>query len=188
MTISATLHIGESITGPVVEEAQLFARMVRPDLWLFGEAVNRKISVTEIEPPFVAKHPQPAEAPRFGSASFSVEGSGDGPMLYQWRRNSIKLRDGDGIAGATTAQLQVDDVSFHVLGDYDCVISNEAGSIISSPASLQLTRRDVRRSAGAVGSAAKILEAWQELRQRNRGNAIVPSTRERVTPPKRSRR
>ncbi|QDV91741.1 FG-GAP repeat protein [Phycisphaerae bacterium RAS2] len=57
---------------------------------------------------------------------------------YQWRLNNIPLSDGNGYAGANTAQLTIGPAAFAHSGSYDCVIGNTCGTVTSAAATLDV--------------------------------------------------
>jgi len=80
--------------------------------------------------PTIVSDPQDAQVQVGGTVMFSVVAAGDLPLLYQWRRNGIDL-DGETEPTLTLIGAIVDDA-----GDYDVVVSNNSGSIISAEAVL----------------------------------------------------
>ncbi len=89
--------------------------------------------------PGVSVHPSPQELCSDVSASFSVEAAGVGPLAYQWRRGTTNLINGGNISGATGATLTISPVlPGDVAGDYNCVVSNALGSVVSSNAALSV--------------------------------------------------
>lgn len=68
-----------------------------------------------------------------GSARFEVAAGGTPPYSYQWQRNGIPLPN------ATASSLQLDGVSASQAGLYSVVISNDAGAVTSSAATLTVT-------------------------------------------------
>jgi Immunoglobulin I-set domain/ZU5 domain len=65
-----------------------------------------------------------------GTATFAVVASGAVPLTYQWER------EGQAIAGATTAVLTVTNVGEAQAGNYTVLVSNGNGSVRSQPARL----------------------------------------------------
>ena len=62
--------------------------------------------------------------------TFTVEAEGTGPFTYQWRK------DGQSISGATSPSFMIDPVQMSSAGEYDVVVTNEAGSVTSDAANL----------------------------------------------------
>jgi hypothetical protein len=68
-----------------------------------------------------------------GYATFSVAANGTTPLAYQWRFNLTNV-----IAGATNSALTLTNLQAANAGLYNCVVTNAAGSVTSSPAALGL--------------------------------------------------
>ncbi|MEX2429287.1 MAG: immunoglobulin domain-containing protein [Bacteroidales bacterium] len=95
------------------------------------------------------------------TAKFSVTVTGTGPLTYQWRRNGTNLDDADtDISGATTADLQIDNLETADEGNYDVVITGLCSSTTSDAAVLALYDNvtidtepaDVNECAGTTAS------------------------------------
>jgi hypothetical protein len=69
-------------------------------------------------------------------ATFSATATGSAPLGYRWLKNGASLTDGANISGATTAQLNVDSVASPDAGSYSVWVTNNAGSVTSSVATL----------------------------------------------------
>lgn len=83
--------------------------------------------------PTITTQPASVSVAAGGMASFSVTASGTAPLAYQWRKA------GTAIAGATSATVSLSAVSASDAGSYDVVVSNTAGSVTSSAATLTVT-------------------------------------------------
>lgn len=76
------------------------------------------------------------------TVSFSVAAGGTAPLAYQWLFNNQPIANGimaasePLIAGATTATLTISNVTTRNAGRYACVVSNSAGRVTSSVATL----------------------------------------------------
>jgi hypothetical protein len=68
------------------------------------------------------------------SFEFSVEATGTAPLSYQWRRNGVPLVEGERIQGSQTPDLSLSWWDLDDAGDYDCVVTNPAGSVASNVA------------------------------------------------------
>ena len=80
------------------------------------------------------------------SVSFSVVGSGTGPLSYQWFRNSLPLFNTGRISGVNTAILTISpiylaggDPTWTDAGQYACRVTNLCGAASSAPATLLVT-------------------------------------------------
>ena len=75
-----------------------------------------------------------------GSATFTVEASGEGLLSYQWfGPGGDALTDVDGdIEGSNSSTLQIINVESGDAGDYTVVVTNSAGSVISDAATLSI--------------------------------------------------
>ncbi|MBI5383838.1 MAG: hypothetical protein HZA90_04035 [Verrucomicrobia bacterium] len=64
------------------------------------------------------------------TATFAVEALGSWPLFYQWRRNGVAS------PGATNATLALTNVTLAQAGEYSLLLSNVAGTLVSSNATL----------------------------------------------------
>jgi hypothetical protein len=80
--------------------------------------------------PAITSQPQTQTAIAFTSASFTVAGTGTGPLRYQWRHN------GSIIHGATNATWVLNPVQVANAGQYQAVILDAHGFAISANATL----------------------------------------------------
>jgi endonuclease/exonuclease/phosphatase family metal-dependent hydrolase len=83
-------------------------------------------------PPVISIQPQNQNILASQSATFSVSASGTLPLNYQW------LLGGTNISGATTNPFVLPNVQSTNAGNYSVVITNIAGSVTSSVASLSI--------------------------------------------------
>ena len=83
----------------------------------------------------------------FGGQSVTLSGAAEGKYLtYQWNRN------GQPIAGATGATLVIADVNGTLHdGNYTLVVSNDFGSVTSSPTSLQVDGTPTNHTVASIG-------------------------------------
>lgn len=144
-------------------EAPFFARLVGTDGWYIGDAVYRVITLHRSPPPTIERQPEDREVAPFGSATFSVVARSDTWISYQWRLDSVPLVDDERLTGATTPVLRVDEVASDLLGYYDCVVTNSAGTVASQPAELRRLT-SVRRSPQRRSAVKALTEAWSEHR------------------------
>jgi len=82
-----------------------------------------------------------------------VSAGGDGPLLYQWRRNGAAL------AGATNATLNIASAAVPLAGAYDVVVTGPGGTAVSEKASVIVTQFDLRpvvSLSGASGTGFRV--------------------------------
>ena len=71
------------------------------------------------------------------SVSFVVDAGGSAPLAFQWRRNGVPI---PGNASAATPTLVLASVTTADAGNYDCVVSNAAGSATSATFTLTVNK------------------------------------------------
>jgi hypothetical protein len=101
-----------------------------------GTATSQLAGLSVIDPPAIVVPPQSQAAVISDSVTFSVVASGTPtPSLsYQWRKNGVP------ISGAVGTTLNLSNVQVSDAGNYDVMVSNWAGSIISPVATLTRSR------------------------------------------------
>jgi hypothetical protein len=82
--------------------------------------------------PVVVTDPVRAAVPEKQTATFDVQAAGPGPLAYQWQFG------GRDIPGATGRQLRVVAADQRQAGNYSVVVTNRAGSVTSSAATLTI--------------------------------------------------
>lgn len=102
------------------------------DTYLAAADVEQELVV--IAPVSIDSDPLPVTVDALQNATFEVVASGSVPLAYQWRRNGVNL------PGATSSQLQLTAVTTDDEGNYDCVVTNTAGSATSNTAALTVNR------------------------------------------------
>src|SRR6266850_753710 len=95
-----------------------------------------RLTVVTATPPSIVSQPQSQTVNAGQSASFSVTATGTAPLSYSWTKNGTRLSDGGNITGSRTSTLTVANVGAADAGNYAVVVSNPAGSAVSSPATL----------------------------------------------------
>jgi gamma-glutamyltranspeptidase/glutathione hydrolase len=71
-------------------------------------------------------------------ATFYANETGSTPLTFRWLKNGAPFSDGNNISGATTTQLNVDSVLSSDSGSYSLWVTNSAGSVTSSVATLNV--------------------------------------------------
>jgi hypothetical protein len=82
--------------------------------------------------PAITLQPQDQTLASRAGASFSAAATGTPPLAWQWRR------EGAPIADATHSALALSNLNTDLVGRYDVVVTNWAGSVTSAPARLTL--------------------------------------------------
>ena len=116
-------------------DIQIYGMTFRSNLKYYGSTTPTCIAITG--------NPSPQAACPGDAADFNVLANGTGTLTYQWRRDSIPLADGptgsgSELLGTSGPQLTVFTVGVADVGAYDCVVSSDCGSAISSAAGLSL--------------------------------------------------
>jgi uncharacterized repeat protein (TIGR03803 family) len=88
--------------------------------------------------PNIVSYPLEQQLPAGSNAIFKVSATGTAPLHYQWQRNFTNLVDGGNIAGATSTNLIISNVSAADAAPYSVVISNSIGTAQSSPVPLAI--------------------------------------------------
>lgn len=92
-----------------------------------------RIIYTGTQAPAITTQPQNISVPQGQTATFSVTATGNPAPGYQWRKG------GTNIQGATAATYSIPNVQTSHAGQYSVVVSNSAGSVTSSNATLTVT-------------------------------------------------
>jgi hypothetical protein len=95
-----------------------------------GAVTSVVARLTVLIPPTITNQPVNLTAARGQSVTLSIGASGDAPLHYQWRFNSAAL------SGATNASLLLTNVQSTNAGVYSVIVSNVAGMVQSSNATL----------------------------------------------------
>lgn len=87
-------------------------------------------------PPSILQPPTDQATVPGGAVTFGVLAGGSEPLSYRWQKNGVNLANDGRIFGATSPELEINDVSPADAGSYRCVVTNAFGSVTSSPANL----------------------------------------------------
>jgi len=104
-------------------------------------------------PPLIIARPVSRNVPAGGTATFSVEATGNGELAYQWKR------DGLAIPGATSPTLDLAAVSPADSGDYTVEVTDAGGTttsrfarlVVAMPVDGRLVNLSIRGVSGATG-------------------------------------
>lgn len=130
---SYTLRIPSGQSGQKVVEGKALYRVngrssefsATPLTFMSDEVVST--------PPVIATQPQSQSITAGANVTISVGALGAATLSYQWQFN------GNPIAGATSSMLSLNNADVSNAGSYTVVVSNSAGSVTSSPATLIVT-------------------------------------------------
>lgn len=119
-------------------------------------AANALPTVEPLSLPYLIQQPQSQVSPQGGTATFTAIRAGNAPATYQWKFN------GNNVSGATSNVLTLTNIALTNEGSYTVVVSNAAGSTLSSNAVLTVQApppiafepfADATASAGTTYSA-----------------------------------
>ena len=85
-----------------------------------------------VGPPTITTHPTNQSIIAGTSTTLYCEGTGKGSITYQWEASNIKEEQWMIVSNTSSTRLDLNNLEQSRL--YRCVVSNEAGRIISNPA------------------------------------------------------
>jgi endonuclease/exonuclease/phosphatase family metal-dependent hydrolase len=97
-----------------------------------GTSFADVVSVGSGQPPAITSQSQNQNVTNGTDVTLGVSATGTPPLGYQWQLNGTNL------PGATSSNLTLAGVTYTQAGFYACVVTNTAGSTISSPAALSV--------------------------------------------------
>ena len=87
--------------------------------------------------PTITTQPQDVEVKENETATFTVNATGSEPLAYQWQQSTDNGQSWTEISGATSDSYTTDAATLAMNNyQYQCVVSNSAGSVTSSAATL----------------------------------------------------
>ena len=95
-----------------------------------GSVTSQVATLTVRVPPLLTQQPTSLIVTQGNNATFNVTANGDAPLSYQWRFN------GAAISGATANNFTVTNAQATNAGNYQVIVSNNAGSVTSAVATL----------------------------------------------------
>lgn|GEM_PF-639984 len=98
--------------------------------------------------PALTTQPNPVSVASGSNATFTVASSAS-PVTYQWRRNGTAIT---GNTSATTATLTLPFVTTTAAGNFDCVVTNSAGSTPSTAVALTVSRQSASITFAGLGA------------------------------------
>jgi sugar lactone lactonase YvrE len=124
-----------TLTGVTVFDGGFYDVLVSNGLGLVGSSVATLTVVTSPTAPVISAHPTNRTVIVGTSTTLTVGASGAPAPSYQWRKNGVN------IAGATTASYTVAGASPGDGGNFDVVVSNSAGNVLSRTAAVRVLAR-----------------------------------------------
>jgi hypothetical protein len=154
-TASTSLFIQAPwIVVPENRLTTVIARMVAADGRRFGTPIQAVITASNEEPPEITAQPASVMAVKGATVSFRASAVSATESTYQWLRNSVELEEGDGVSGSRSPMLKLTGIDRAAAGDYHCVVTNGAGSVVSDAATLTIGVPRPRSSSGRLHSTA----------------------------------
>ncbi len=145
------------------------------DVRLYGSALTLpQIQAVQgvVSPPIITIQPTaslvfPGQAPKL-----TVTAAGTLPLSYNWTRNGTNLVDGGNISGSSSNILTITGVSAaDVFTNYSVIITNVAGAITSSVASIALTSPSDAYESAVVADAPFAFYTFSETNDSSTGTA-----------------
>ena len=127
-----------SVTPGAPAEVILEARLVADDGRRFGDPIRIAMIASENSLPEIVTEPGNIVAPSGRKVALSVSAESDTPLSYMWRRNSVGLTDGDQVRGSRSPRLTLAGVDRSFEGDYDCIVTNDAGHVVTTAAAVTI--------------------------------------------------
>lgn len=153
VTLSSATAAQPTFTAPVANGPLVFSVVATDDKGYRSTAVTKTVTVSGgADAPAITTQPQNATVAAGQTAMFSVTATGTAPLTYQWNRN------GTAINGATAASYTTPATSAGDSGAaYTVTITNAAGSVTSSAATLTVNAPPPSSSGGGGGGALPLL-------------------------------
>ena len=120
---------GPTLNAPAASLADAGSYSVTALNWI-GEALSAPAVVEVLVPPTITQNPTPLTLAAGQTIQFSVAATGTAPLAYQWRRN------GTDIVGAIHPTFEKPAATSEDSGTFSVRVSNTAGFVDSTPASL----------------------------------------------------
>lgn len=100
-------------------------------------------------PPTIDLQPAPQTATVGANVSLTIAAFGTAPLSYQWRKGGVPI---DGNPSALTSTLTLTGITHLDAGDYECVVSNIAGTATSDPARLTVEKAAATLELGVLNA------------------------------------
>ena len=97
---------------------------------------NIQINGVAAQPPVFTNQPDSQTVTAGANASFTVAVTGAPSPTYRWEKNGVRLANGSGVSGATTATLTLTNVAPNDAGSYTVVVGNNGATAESAAAAV----------------------------------------------------
>ncbi len=104
-----------------------------------GSVTSSNAVLTVASSPVIVLQPTNQSIAVGTTATFVVTAVGTVPLRYQWQMNGLNLVNGGQVNGATTTSLTINNAQTNNSGTYTVIITNSAGSVLSSNAVLTVS-------------------------------------------------
>lgn len=99
---------------------------------VMGGVISNSVNLTVGIKPTITTHPVSQSVNVGSSVTFSVVAAGSNPLSYQWNKDGVVIN------GATSSTYTINSVSNSDFANYNCVVSNSYGNVVSNNANLKL--------------------------------------------------
>ena len=129
-------HANKKLAVETGYEASMYVRVV----------ITISQSPHSVDPPTITDQPTAlTSVTRGDNVTFSVVADGE-RLSYSWLFQGAELLSNDTVIGVNTSELMIFDVHDAVMGNYQCVVSNAAGSVSSDIVQLALGKYTAKQS------------------------------------------
>ncbi len=155
VTLVIPVDTPSSLSQGVSTDVVLEARLVADDGRRFGDPIRIKMTATEAVPPVVRSQPKTSVVPKGRRLRLSVIADSETPLRYQWQRNSVDLMDDDHVQGSHSPRLSVTGLDRSFEGDYVCIVTNDAGPVVTAAAAVTIGMPPPYRSNSRQSAAER---------------------------------
>ena len=132
-TSYASITSAGVLTGKAAGTATIQAKYTEGGV---TKTVTKNVTINAVVvKPSITTQPKSQTVNEGSSVTFDVTATGTDPLSYQWKK------DGSNISGATSASYTISSAKTSDAGSYTVTVSNSAGSVTSSTATLTVTAK-----------------------------------------------